>query len=122
MTIEYIDPMECWSEAVIYNGIVYYTSVPINLVDDAYIQTQSALTEIDKMLVRVGSDKNLILDATIFIVDKADLPAMNQAWKEWVVKGRAPVRCTVQANLMHDDYKVEIKIIAGLKNNMSKQI
>jgi len=112
MSITRLDPDERWSEATIHNGIIYYTSVPINLVNDAYEQTLSALSEIDKILTRVNSDKTQILDATIFIVDKADFPAMNRAWDEWIIKGKAPVRCTVQSGLMNDKYKVEIKIVA----------
>lgn len=114
MTIQYIDPQERWSEAIVHNGVVYYTSVPTNLIADAYLQTKSALTEIDNMLARVNSNKNLILDATIFISDKTDLTGMNKAWDEWVTKGRAPVRCTVQAALMNENYKVEIKIVATI--------
>ncbi|WP_392561672.1 RidA family protein [Orbus sturtevantii] len=114
MSIKRIDPDDRWSEATIYNGVIYYTGVPTNLINDAYEQTKSTLNEIDKILARVNSDKTQILDVTIFIVDIADFPAMNQAWDEWVVKGQAPVRCTVQSGLMNAHYKVEIKIIAAV--------
>nr|CDS58476.1 conserved hypothetical protein [Serratia symbiotica] len=66
------------------------------------------------MLARVGSEKNRILDATIFPANAADFAAINAAWDAWVVAGNAPVRCTVQAQLMNPKYKVEIKIIAAL--------
>lgn len=115
MTIVRIDPDERWSEAVIHNNMIYYTSVPTDLVADAYVQTKSALMEIDAILARVNSDKSQILDVTIFLVDKADFSAMNKAWDEWVVKGQAPVRCTVQSGLMNERYKVEIKIVAAVK-------
>lgn len=114
MTLSRIDPDDRWSEAIIYNDTIYYTSVPINLVDDAYEQTKSVLAEIDIMLNRVNSNKSQILDATIFITDKEDFNKMNKAWDEWVVKGAAPVRCTVQSGLMNEHYKVEIKIIAAV--------
>lgn len=39
---------------------------------------------------------------------------MNAARDARVVAGSAPVRCTVQAQLMNPKYKVEIKIIAAL--------
>lgn len=114
MTITRLDPEDRWSEAVIFNNVIYYTSVPTDLVDDAYLQTKSALAEIDKMLARAQSNKHNILDVTLFLVDKADFAAMNRAWDEWVAKGRAPVRCTVQTGLMKASYKVEIKIIAAI--------
>lgn len=114
MNIERIDPDQRWSEAVVHNETVYYTSVPENLDDDATAQTANALAAIDVLLARVGSDKSRILDATIFLANSADFAAMNAAWDAWVVAGSAPVRCTVQAQLMNPQYKVEIKIIAAL--------
>ncbi|WP_323085700.1 RidA family protein [Providencia alcalifaciens] len=114
MTIERIDPDTRWSEAVIHNNVVYYTSVPEKLDGDIIIQTSDTLAAIDVMLGRVGSDKSKILDATIFLADKADFAGMNQAWDAWVVAGSAPVRCTVQAALMKPEYKVEIKIVAAI--------
>ncbi|AOE99656.1 MULTISPECIES: RidA family protein [Serratia] len=114
MNIERIDPDKRWSEAVVHNETVYYTSVPENLDDDATAQTANALAAIDVLLARVGSDKSRILDATIFLANTADFAAMNAAWDAWVVAGSAPVRCTVQAQLMNPKYKVEIKIIAAL--------
>ncbi|BEN59408.1 TPA: RidA family protein [Serratia marcescens] len=114
MNIERIDPDQRWSEAVVHNETVYYTSVPENLDDDATAQTANALAAIDVLLERVGSDKSRILDATIFLANSTDFAAMNAAWDAWVVAGSAPVRCTVQAQLMNPKYKVEIKIIAAL--------
>ena len=114
MNIERIDPDQRWSEAVVHNETVYYTSVPENLDDDATAQTANALAAIDVLLARVGSDKSRILDAPIFLANSADFAAMNAAWDAWVVAGSAPVRCTVQAQLMNPKYKVEIKIIAAL--------
>jgi len=99
---------------VVHNETVYYTSVPENLDDDATAQTANALAAIDVLLERVGSDKSRILDATIFLANSTDFAAMNAAWDAWVVAGSAPVRCTVQAQLMNPKYKVEIKIIAAL--------
>lgn len=114
MNIERIDPTLRWSEAVVHNHTVYYTSVPENLDEDASAQTANALAAIDVLLARVGSDKSRILDATIFLADAMDCAAMNAVWDAWVVTGSAPVRCTVQAKLMHPKYKVEIKVIAAV--------
>lgn len=113
MNIERIDPEQRWSEAVVHNETIYYTSVPENLDEDATAQTANALAAIDVLLARVGSDKSRVLDATVFLADAADFAAMNAAWDAWVVPGSAPVRCTVQAKLMNPKYKVEIKIIAA---------
>ncbi|NIF21864.1 RidA family protein [Candidatus Pantoea multigeneris] len=114
MTITRIDVAPRMSEAVIHNDTVYYTSVPEDLTGDAEAQTADALAVIDRILARVGSDKSKILDATIFLTEKADFDAMNRAWDAWVSPDNAPVRCTVQAGLMDPQFKVEIKVIAAL--------
>ncbi|MBD1227557.1 RidA family protein [Xenorhabdus griffiniae] len=114
MTIKRIDPDTRWSEAVVHNDTIYYTSVPEQLDGDITEQTADTLAAIDTLLHRLGSDKSKILDATIFLADKADFAGMNAAWDAWVIAGSAPVRCTVQAALMDPKYKVEIKIIAAL--------
>lgn len=113
-TIQRIQPEARWSDAVIHNGTLYYTSVPENLDADALAQTENALTAIDAILIQAGSDKSRLLDVTIFLADANDFAAMNTAWDAWVVAGSAPVRCTVQATLMNPKYKVEIKAIAAV--------
>lgn len=77
MTIIRIDTQDHWSEAVVYNNVIYYMSVPSNLINAAYQQTKSALDEIDKMLASTNSNKSHILDATLFLINKSDFAAMN---------------------------------------------
>jgi enamine deaminase RidA (YjgF/YER057c/UK114 family) len=113
MTIERIRPEPRMSDIVIHNDTIYYTAVPENLDANAKDQTAETLAIIDAALTEAGSDKSKILDATLFLVNKEDFPAMNEAWDAWVLPGNAPVRCTVQANLMNPKYKIEIKIIAA---------
>lgn len=113
MTIERIRPEPRMSDIVVHNDTIYYTAVPENLDANAKDQTAETLAIIDAALTEAGSDKSKILDATLFLVNKEDFPAMNEAWDAWVSPGNAPVRCTVQANLMNPKYKIEIKIIAA---------
>ncbi|HAJ9847092.1 TPA: RidA family protein [Salmonella enterica] len=116
MSIVRIDAEDRWSDVVIHNNTLWYTGVPENLDADAFEQTANTLAQIDAVLEKQGSSssKSRILDATIFLSDKADFAAMNKAWDAWVVAGHAPVRCTVQAGLMNPKYKVEIKIVAAV--------
>lgn len=47
MSIQYLDPENCWSEATIFNNTLYYTSVPENFEGDIHQQTTSAWHAID---------------------------------------------------------------------------
>lgn len=101
------------SDAITYNNTIYYTSVPTIDTDDAYLQTQSVLADIDHVLQQNGSHKKQILDITIFLVNPDDFDEMNRAWDEWVDAENSPVRCTVQAALMRSEWKLEVKVIAA---------
>ncbi len=90
MSIERINPEKRWSDAVIHNDTIYYTSVPENLDADITAQTANTLAAIDMMLHQLGSDKSRVLDATIFLADKADFAGMNAAWDAWVVDATRP--------------------------------
>lgn len=57
MSIERINPEKRWSDAVIHNDTIYYTSVPENLDADITAQTANTLAAIDMMLHQLGSDK-----------------------------------------------------------------
>ncbi|KAA9001763.1 RidA family protein [Affinibrenneria salicis] len=114
MEINRINPADRWSDAVIHNGTLYCTCVANDLTADAGIQTASALAELDAVLRQAGSDKTRLLDVTIFLVDLRDFGAMNAVWDQWVTHGHAPVRCTVQAQLMDPRFKIEIKAIAAV--------
>lgn len=112
--IERINKGSRMSDAVIYQNTVYYTAVPLNEENDIYLQMKSTLEDIDQMLAKAGTDKSKILDVTIFLVSALDIDEMNRAWDEWVDKDNAPVRCTVQAQLMRSNWKVEVKVVAGI--------
>jgi len=90
MSITRINPDARWSDAVIYNNTLYYTSVPENLDGDALAQTENALASLDAILQQAGTDKNRLLDVTIFLADAADFAAMNAAWDAWARRCAAP--------------------------------
>jgi enamine deaminase RidA (YjgF/YER057c/UK114 family) len=71
------------------------------------------LAAIDRLLAEAGSDKTLVLQATIFLKTLADFPGMNAVWDRWVVHGHTPPRATVEAKLAKPEYLVEVKIIAA---------
>jgi enamine deaminase RidA (YjgF/YER057c/UK114 family) len=103
------------SESAVYNGVAYLAGqVPEDGSLDIVGQTRQVLAAIDERLAEVGSDKTRILSTQIFIADMADFQGMNQAWDEWVPKGNAPPRATVQALLADPTLKVEIVITAAV--------
>jgi enamine deaminase RidA (YjgF/YER057c/UK114 family) len=73
-------PTRC--RAVIHNGVASFFAVAPNLDPSTYDQTKAALAVVDKTLAEVGSSKDRILTATVFIADMAQKDEMNRAWDE----------------------------------------
>lgn len=115
--ITYIDPETRYSDAAIFNGMVFISGqVPEDGSADIGAQTQSVLDQIDALLERCGSDKAHILEATVYLADMAaDYDGMNAVWDAWTAKDRAPPRACVQAALARPEWKVEIKLTAAQK-------
>lgn len=116
MTIQRLHVGKRMSEAAIHNGVVYLAGqVAADPSGDIVNQTGQVLAAVDRLLAEAGSDKTRILQATIFLKDIADFPAMNSVWDAWVPQGETPPRATVEAKLATPDYLVEVKVIAAQK-------
>lgn len=104
-----------YSEAAIFNGVIYLAGqVPeLTLDGDIVAQTREVLQLIETLLKDNGSHKSRILMCQIFIADLADFDGMNSVWDAWVVPGHAPPRATVEAKLANSKYRVEIVITAA---------
>lgn len=76
-------------------------------------QTQEVLAKIDALLAEAGSDKDHLLNATIYLnnIEQGFAP-MNEVWSAWLSPGQAPTRTTLQAQLARPDVLVEISVIA----------
>jgi enamine deaminase RidA (YjgF/YER057c/UK114 family) len=83
---------------------------------DVTAQTRQVLAQIDRLLAEAGSDKSNIVSATIYLPDMADFAALNQVWEAWVPQGATPARATVEAKLAAGQYKVEIQVVAALRD------
>jgi enamine deaminase RidA (YjgF/YER057c/UK114 family) len=99
-TIQRLHVATRYSEAAIFNGVVYLAGqVPNDATQGIQGQT--------------GSDKNHLLSVTVYLQDMADYAGMNVVWDAWLNQGYAPPRACVQAALAQPDWKVEIVVVAG---------
>jgi len=107
-----------YSEIVIHNGTVYLAGqLADNLDANIEGQTRETLESIERLLIEAGSDKSRILSATVYLKDMAaDYAAFNALWDAWLVPGTAPARACVQAPMYSPKVRVELSIIAAVKN------
>lgn len=115
MSITRHDTKARMSRAVIHNGVAWLcgqVAGPEARHGDISAQTESMLARVDALLAEIGSDREHLLSATIYLKDGQDVAAMNAVWDAWVPEGHAPARTCVCAPLPADELKVEITVTA----------
>ncbi|MBV4461304.1 MULTISPECIES: RidA family protein [Pseudomonas] len=106
---------ERMSQIVTHNGTVYLAGqVGDDFSAGVEQQTRDVLANIERLLDLAGTDKHHLLSATIYLNDiGAHFAAMNAVWDQWLPKGVAPARATVEAKMARPDVLVEISVIAA---------
>ena len=112
--IERIEPGVRSSKIVKHNGVAYLTG-QVGEGPDITAQTEECLRRVDALLERAGSDREHMLQVTIWLADMADFAAMNEVWNAWVPEGHAPARACGEARLARDVLKVEMIVTAAIK-------
>ncbi|KGE77818.1 RidA family protein [Halomonas sp. ND22Bw] len=119
MTLQRHDTKARMSRAVIHNGVAYLcgqVAGPEARQGDITAQTESMLARVDGLLAEIGSDREHLLTATVYLKDGGDFAAMNAVWDAWVPEGHAPARTCVCAPMPADELRVEITVTALVKD------
>jgi enamine deaminase RidA (YjgF/YER057c/UK114 family) len=110
--IKRIEPREWNSRAVVYENLVFLSGI---VADDKSVpvkeQTEQVLATIDKFLVEAGTDKTRILTSTVYMADLSQKDLMNEAWMAWLDKADLPARAAVGVQLTPNTL-VEIMVCA----------
>ena|ERR1700744_3254606 len=102
------------SRALIHNGLLYISGqVPDERGGDVADQTRQVLAKIDALLAEVGTSKERLLSAQIWLKTMDDFKAMNAVWDAWVVPGQTPTRCCGKVELNDPQCRVEIVAVAA---------
>ena len=116
MTISRIQTNPRLSAAVTFGDLVFLSGQVPGDATDASGQTRQVLEKIDALLAEAGSDKDHLLNATIYLKDiGSGFAPMNDVWSAWLSPGMAPTRTTLQAELARPNVLVEISVIAVRK-------
>ncbi|MGV8916762.1 MAG: RidA family protein [Pseudomonas sp.] len=104
------------SQLVVHNGTVYLAGqVGDDMTAGIEQQTRETLASIERLLDLAGTDKTRILSVTIYLKDiDAHFAGMNSVWDQWLPKGVAPARATVEAKLCEPEILVELSVVAAL--------
>ncbi|CAM3908627.1 Enamine/imine deaminase [Vibrio aerogenes CECT 7868] len=101
------------SKIVIHNETIYLCGQVGVAGTSVAEQTAEALRRTETLLKEAGSDKNHILQTTVWLADMADFDEMNQVWDSWFEDGFAPARACGEARLASPELKVELLVTAA---------
>lgn len=114
MDIERLDTGKRMSQAVIHGDTVYLAGQVGEPGASVADQTRQALARVDALLERCGSDRERLLQVTIWLASMADdFEEMNGVWDDWVPAGAAPTRAAGEAKLALPELRVEIIVVAA---------
>lgn len=98
--------------AVVSGGYVYAVATDPQCADGIVEQTRNTLHELDRVLEEAGSGKQGLLQATVYLSDISQKPAMDTVWIDWIgPKTNWPQRACVGAGL-DEGYLIEIVVTA----------
>ncbi|MEM7425596.1 MAG: Rid family hydrolase [Pseudomonadota bacterium] len=100
--------------AVVSGGLVYAVATDPACADGIAAQTQNTLEELERLLTEAGSGKNGLIQATVYLSDISNKPAMDQVWVPWIGgPDNWPQRACVGADL-DSGYLIEVVVTAAL--------
>lgn len=113
--IKRINPTPRWSDVTIYNKTAYFVEVPDNVEATFTSQVAQVLQQAQSRLASFGSDKALLISATIYLTNRSLVAEFNKAWEAWLPAGCAPSRACLIVDLVNPDMLVEIAFVAAIE-------
>ena len=107
-----------YSQAVVVDGMVYTAGqIPLDPTSGAIVGTSTAeqaeqvFRNLAAVLKAAGSGLDLVVKTTVYLVDMADFPALNEVYARHFTSHK-PARSTIQAAALPKAVRVEIDAIA----------
>jgi len=99
--------------AVISSDVIYFGGVVADDVSDGmFSQMEQVCKKIERMLGELGSSKEKLLQATLYITDMSLKNEMNDAWTGWLSPENLPSRATIGVADLGEGVLVEAVVTA----------
>jgi 2-iminobutanoate/2-iminopropanoate deaminase len=111
-----------YAQAVVAGGFVFASGqIPIDPKTGEFVaggigeQTEQVLRNLAEVLAAAGSSFAQVVKTTVYLADMNDFAAMNEVYGRYFA-AEPPARATVQAARLPRDARVEIDVIALVKD------
>lgn len=112
-----------YSQAVVIGNLVFTSGqIPLDARTGEFVeggiaeQTEQVLRNLSAVLEAAGSDFSHAVKTTVFLADMNDFAEMNAVYGKFFGEN-APARSTVQAARLPRDARIEIEVVASVKND-----
>lgn len=119
MTTEAPVPAGHYSQAIIYNGMVFVAGqLPLDPVSSQMVdggieeQVKQTIQNINAILLASNSDLSRVLKATIYIPDISFWPDINRIYAE-IFGDHKPARAVIPCGPLHYNAMLEMEVIAA---------
>ena len=100
--------------AVVSDGLVYAVATDPHCADGIAAQTRNTLEKLDEVLAEAGSGKTALVQATVYLNDISEKPAMDEVWGEWIgPEDNWPQRACIGVDL-EAGWLIEVVVTAKL--------
>jgi enamine deaminase RidA (YjgF/YER057c/UK114 family) len=100
--------------AVVSGGLVYAVATDPICAEGIAEQTRNTLQDLERLLVKAGSGKAGLLQATVYLNDITNKPEMDSVWCEWIgPEDNWPQRACVGVEL-DEGYLIEVVVVAAV--------
>ncbi|MEM7173628.1 MAG: RidA family protein [Pseudomonadota bacterium] len=101
------------SGVVVHDGKVHAVAFDPNLEEGISQQTENALRYLDELLMKAGSNKTRLIQATVYLSDIGQKKAMDEVWLNWIGgEENRPQRACVGVDLS-PECLIEIVVVAA---------
>jgi 2-iminobutanoate/2-iminopropanoate deaminase len=111
-----------YSQAIVHGGLVYCSgqialdpATGVLVSTDVAGETRQVLANLEAVLAAAGAKPSDVLKTTVFLVDMADFPAMNEVYAPFFAPHK-PARATVAVAGLPRGVRVEIECIAAVSD------
>lgn len=107
-----------YSQAIVTNGLVFCSGqIPLDVngnmvAGDIKDQVKQVMENLKAVLTEAGTSFEKVVKTTIYLVDIADFPVVNEIYCSCFVSEIKPARATVQVAALPKGAKVEIDCVA----------
>jgi 2-iminobutanoate/2-iminopropanoate deaminase len=114
-------PVGPYSQAIVAGDFVFAAGqIPLDpatgkLVEgDIAAQAERVLQNIRAVLAAAGTSLDRVVKSTVFLVDLADFPGMNEVYARHFTSDPKPARSTIQVAKLPAGAAIEIEVVAAL--------